>query len=627
MSFDFLYFFACKTHCMKFIAALVLAFPAFTFAQSPLELNQKKSFSVSQDQVKSFSLKLEKGKSYQITVEQKGIDVELRLKNKAGTEVAYRDSPNGKYGPEIIDISVQNNTDFLLAVQALKDENNSSKGKCSASVTETVVPDENTVISQSLSPAQMKEDLQVFRNIREKANSGFYRYRTHAQIDSLFDWAFSQIRQPLPINEFHKIILTLTDFEGSNHNNTRLPNHPSMYITKKNGYFPFHFKKVANKMLVNYEGGEIPLGSEILSINGVPIEKLKKQFSKYYTTDGYNETANDKACIENSYGWIFPFEMGNFDTFNIIYRAPYSEETQKISLPGIDRQKNSLRYMNRYSAKSDSLLDFDFQEKYSFKRISPETALLNFRIFTMAPNAEDPDFTLLSNYLDSLFLSFKFNETRNLIIDIRNNPGGNDPTYEKVFTYLTDHPFRENSEAYIIFNKLPYPQYYKWNSGDKSNQKKELAELNEYLQTTFPVRKSSESKFYQDQQFNPVYYPDSNRFQGNIYLLINENVGSAASHFASLVRGHSNATIVGVETSGGYYGHNGHFPVEYILPNSKIITRFSIVHVTQDAPNKSSQPAGRGIIPDHEVYLSFEDFIHQEDSQMKYVLHLISQGK
>ena len=104
-------------------------------------------------------------------------------------------------------------------------------------------------------------------------------------------------------------------------------------------------------------------------------------------------------------------------------------------------------------------------------------------------------------------------------------------------------------------------------------------------------------------------------------------MGSAASHFASLVRGHSNATIIGAETSGGYYGHNGHFPVEYTLPNSKITTRFSIVHVTQDAPNKTSQPVGRGIIPDHVVYPSFEDFMHHEDTQMKYVLNLISQGK
>lgn len=614
---------------MKLIAVPLLALPVLVIAQkaSSLAVNQQKSFSVSQGEVKIFGLKLEKGKNYQIVVEQKGIDVELRLKNPTGTEIAYQDSPNGKYGPEIIDISIQNNTEFVLSVTPLKEAANAKEGKCSVSVKETVSPDQNTVITQSLSHAQMKADLQVFRNIREKANSGFYRYRTPAQIDSIFNWASLQIQKPLSINEFHKIIMTLTDFEGSNHNNTRLPHPASMYVSKETGYFPFHFKKIANQMIVNYEGAEIPLGSQILSINGISADSLRQRFSKYYTTDGYNETANDKACIENSYGWIFPFEMGNFEKFDITYKTPYSDEVQKISLPSVNRQTSSSRYLNRHSAQLDSLTHFDFQEKYSFKRISPQTALLNFRIFTMASNAEDPEFGTFSNYLDSLFLSFKLNKIQNLIIDIRNNPGGNDPTYEKVFTYLTDHPFRENSEAYIIFNKLPYPNYYKWNSTDKSNQKRELAELNDYLQTTFSVHNNGDNKFYQDQQFNPVYHPDSNRFSGNIYLLINEDVGSAASHFASLVRGHSNATIVGVETSGGYYGHNGHFPVEYVLPNSKITTRFSIVHVTQDAPNKTSQPIGRGIIPDHQVYQSFDDFMHNEDTQLKYVLKLIENSK
>ncbi len=619
-----LYFFLCgKIHVVKFILPFLLALPLAGFAQknSLLPINKKKSFGVSQNEAKTFALHFERGKTYQIVVEQKGIDVELRLKNPEGTEAAYMDSPNGKYGPEILEVSIQNNTDFILSVQALKDENNSKKGTCTVLVTESV-PAEG-LITILLDTDQMKEDLDAFRNIREKANSGFYRYRTKAQIDSIFSWAYSEIEQPRSMNEFHKIIMTLTDFEGSNHNTTKLPHHPSSYIPKDSGYFSFFLKSIDKHMIVNYEGGEIPLGSQILSINGVSDTHLKKRFSKYCTTDGYNQTAKIKASTENCFGWVYPFEYGTAEQFDITYKKPFSGSVESITLKSLSRQENAVRYAKRYSAKLDSLTDFNFQDKYSFKRISPKTALLNFRIFTMAGNSEDPDFAVFSNYLDSLFKGFKSDGTKNLIIDIRNNPGGNDPTYEKVFTYLTDHSFRENTEAYILFNKLPYPQYYKWNSSDKSNQKKELNDLNDYLQTIFPVQKKGENKFYQDQQFNPTYYPDSNRFQGNIYLVINEDVGSAASHFASLVRGHSNAVIVGVETSGGYYGHNGHFPVEYVLPNSKIITRFSIVHVTQDAPNKESQPTGRGIIPDHEVYQSFKDFMQNEDTQLKYVLKLI----
>lgn len=90
-------------------------------------------------------------------------------------------------------------------------------------------------------------------------------------------------------------------------------------------------------MLVNYEGGEILFGFEILIINGVFVVQLKEYFFKYYIIDGYNKIVNDKVCIENSYGWIFLFEMGNFDIFNIICKIFFFDEIYIIYFLGIDR--------------------------------------------------------------------------------------------------------------------------------------------------------------------------------------------------------------------------------------------------------------------------------------------------
>ena len=135
-------------------------------------------------------------------------------------------------------------------------------------------------------------------------------------------------------------------------------------------------------------------------------------------------------------------------------------------------------------------------------------------------------------------------------------------------------------------------------------------------------------KNLQAQKHNPVYHPKNPAYNGNVYLLIDERVASAASHFASLLKGYArNATIVGVETCGGYYVHNGHIPLVYQLPNSKIKTKFSIVHVVQDAPVKPDQPVGRGIIPDYEVWQSFDDFMNNRDTQMEFVKKLIAGDK
>jgi C-terminal processing protease CtpA/Prc len=143
-----------------------------------------------------------------------------------------------------------------------------------------------------------------------------------------------------------------------------------------------------------------------------------------------------------------------------------------------------------------------------------------------------------------------------------------------------------------------------------------------FLKDRFP--EFSDGISLQNQKYNPIYYPKLPTFNGKLYLLINENVASAASHFASLVKAYvKEPTIVGVETVGGYYVHNGHTPLVYELPNSKIKTKFSIVHVKQDAPIKSNQPDGRGIIPDHEVWPNIDDFIKHKDTQLEFVLKLI----
>src|SRR5688572_27742896 len=80
--------------------------------------------------------------------------------------------------------------------------------------------DSMTVYNRRLSPHEMKQDLDLFLDIRKKANSGLYRYRTQKQIDSIYKWAYREIRKPLPALAFYRIMLQLTDFEGSCHNYT-----------------------------------------------------------------------------------------------------------------------------------------------------------------------------------------------------------------------------------------------------------------------------------------------------------------------------------------------------------------------------------------------------------------------
>jgi len=473
-------------------------------------------------------------------------------------------------------------------------------------------------------PAQkLKQDLSIFREIRQKANSGVYKYRTKKQIDSIYTWAFSQLQEPKELLDFYKIILKITDFEGSLHNDTTLPDEFENQYSSGKVFFPYPVKLINSKIVVNFKNNEIPLGSQIYSINGIDSDKIIQSFYKYYTTDGFN-LSGKSIGINSSFGKYFRMEYGPQEHFSIVYSLP--NETQKLSksISSVTNETRKENFKNRYSLPFDSLQYQRAKNKYSFKVLSPSTALLSIHTFLIGMHAKDKEHLAYKKYLDSCFQFLsQHHDIKNVIVDIRNNGGGTDPNDIITYSYLTQKPYRENSAAYVNFQKIPFPNYFVY---EETEPKKQVEERNDFeadLKEEFPAFKGTQ--YPQDTKFNLLVQPDKNSFKGQIYLLISPRIASAGSLFASLVAGNTNAIIIGEETMGGYYGHNGHTTVEYELPNTKIKTQFSIVNLDQDVPKKPNQIFGRGIIPDHHVEQTFDDFMQNKDTQFDYTLALIKE--
>ncbi|SHH22054.1 S41 family peptidase [Flavobacterium defluvii] len=475
--------------------------------------------------------------------------------------------------------------------------------------------------NEKLSVEKLQQDLFVFKEIREKANSGIYKYRTKPQIDSIYSWAFSQIKQPKTLLDFYKIILKITDFEGSLHNDTTLPDDFQTKYSSGNVFFPYPVKLIENKLVINFQNSEIPLGSQILSINKIETYKLLKDFEKYYTTDGYNITGKSIG-IGSSFAKYFEMEYGPQNKFTIEYFLPNKTKKLKKTIAAVSNEIRKQNFKNRHSLSLDSLQYSRAKNKYSFRIISKNTALLSVHTFVIGRNAKDKEHLVYKKYLDSCFdyLS-KNNEIKNLIVDVRNNGGGTDPNDIVTFSYLAQKPYRENAFAYVNFQEIPFAEYLVYEETELQKKQEEKKDFEDELKEEFP--KQEKGKYIQDEKFNQLLQPDKNNFKGQVYLLISPRIASAGSLFASLVTGNTNAIVIGEETMGGYFGHNGHTPIEYELPNTKIKTQFSIVNLEQDVPKKTNQIFGRGIIPDHEVKQTFEDFMQNRDIQMEYTLKLI----
>ena len=439
----------------------------------------------------------------------------------------------------------------------------------------------------------------------------------------MYSWAYKEIKNLSTYREFYNLICKLTDFEGSVHNETSIANKTWQNLrNEKTGYFPFPIKWIEGKWVVNFENEEIPLGSEIITINGIPISEIIANLYKYYTTDGENVTGK-KIGIRKHFTRYFRLHYGLKGQFIVSYKMHNAEQIEIKTISGVSHNDYYKNFQNRFSKPFDQIYYADLAEnqKYDFEKLNSLTAKLTIYSFNMG-DEKSKEHSEYIKFLDSVFIQIGKDNIKNLIVDIRQNGGGTDPNDLVTYSYLTQRNFQENKKAWISFRKIPLLKYYNIKI-PRIIRPVFVGEFNKEFQEIFPVEDNSQ--FFQNETSNDhkIWTPNPNAFTGKIYLLVCPAVASAESLFASMVAGNVNTITVGEETMGGYYGHNGHTPMEYKLPKSKIVTQFSVVNLEQDVPKKDNQIKNRGIIPDYYVVQTYTDYLKQADTQLNFVSDLI----
>jgi len=255
-------------------------------------------------------------------------------------------------------------------------------------------------------------------------------------------------------------------------------------------------------------------------------------------------------------------------------------------------------------------------EIYYSKLLDDSTAILCVNSFAIGGNEEDPEHQEYARFLDSTFSQLKRKAIKHLVVDVRFNSGGTAPNDIETVSYLIDKPLQDVTQAFILKDKIPFTSKL-----DLPWYQKPIVNIWVKKLARERTVEGKHGYFYYD-EFELIK-PKPDAFQGQVYLLVGPVTASAASLFAAMVAGNTDAVIIGEETLGGYYGHNGIMPITYVLPKSKIKFNFSTVNLDQNVRVKNNQPKGSGIIPDHEVLQTHQDFLNNEDTVMKYTLDLI----
>lgn len=592
-----------KNRILLILLLFTLIFSCEKNKKNTIYVGEKtKEFTISKSDSISYNFNLEKDKFYSITVMQKGIDVEIFLKNKKGEVLEEKDSPNGNNGPEQIYYYCENTNDYVLQIIPFNDDDNDKRGSYDIEVVEI-----SKKTTFKLSKTEYLKDFQIFKEIFEKANSGLYKYHSKHQIDSAFTSNLNRINDNITYRDFYNLIWNIIDYTGSCHNSLDFPEKLEILLNRKPIYFPIPLKYIQGKLYSNFQYKDIPAGTEILSVNGIDAKSFSEKVGHYNSTDGFNKTGKFTFIETALLPTYIYYMLGEQDAFNVEFLIQNKKKNIKIN--SVTLEQFYVNYSNRFSKDYENRNSQD----YSFRKIdSINAGILTVNTFAIGDTDTD-EFQKYNQFLDSTFTMLNNTNVKSLIVDVRKNGGGNDPCDLLLYSYLTKREFRENKSAFISSLKIPFEEYYV--DGDQD-------ELNEELKEEFTI--SKDEKHYQNSRFNEIWEPKQNAYKGQIYVLISPYVASAGSLFASMTKSDSETILIGEETLGGYYGHTGHTPLTYKLPNSKLLLTFSIVDLEQDVQKLPDEKFGDGIRPDYKVIQSYSDYMNNQDTQLKFIIDKIT---
>ena len=471
----------------------------------------------------------------------------------------------------------------------------------SCSVSKNYNPD------KKYSKEALQQDYTLLRNILQKKHPTLYWYTSKDSMNYYFDRGYKSITDSMTELQFGwQILAPLTANIHCGHTSFSMSKGWEHFIKNKTiPSLPLFLKVWKDTMMVignmNHKNRLIQNGSFISSINGMKNADLLNYMFHFLVEDGYSENVNYIRLSVD-----FPYFHRNIFGLYKKYQVDYTDSNgiEKKTLipyyaPEVDtvkKQKKEKKIYERNRTRQERLQDIRSLQYDSL------FALMTVNSFSKGH---------LKIFFRRSFREMRKNKTKNLVIDIRANGGGDIIKSVFLTKYLRDKSFKVADTAYAISNTLkPYTKHI---SGGFFNN----------IGLFFVTHKEKDGKYHFGYWQRHRFYPKrKNHFDGNIFVLTNGFTFSASSLFCNAIKGQKNVKLVGEETGGGWYGNSGIMIPNITLPNTKLRVRLPFFKLVQydHIPVK-----GTGVIPDVYVGPNWRDILKGRDSKIDKVKEMIEE--
>lgn len=401
-------------------------------------------------------------------------------------------------------------------------------------------------------PAALSEDFGQFRSIIEKRTAGLYADRD--MLREMLDHAETQIKAPMTELEFYRLLAPIAAGLKCGHSFLSVSSATERFMKEQGKFFPLEVRIIDGRLFVISDpySREAAPGSEILSINQEPVQRIIEKITGNMPTDG-SDRGRPRYDAERWFASMYYAYIDNPDYYALELLDPEEGKPNGLRLPAV---------RDRALAKTSI-------------GIVHETADTPYRLvsgkdYAMAviPTFAYSDMKKYGGDLEDFFRKIRSENTPLLIVDLRGNYGGSTKPTIELFRYLIDRP-------------LPFY--------------------------------AEDNPFYLSRWKKPVE-PSPWRYEGRLYILMDEAGFSMNSFLLSLLKYHRIGHLYGTRSSGGYMCSDA--SMNAVLKNTGLRFRFSTGVFRVEVEGLE---AGMGIDPDVTVRWEISDYITGRDPVLEAV--------
>jgi hypothetical protein len=454
---------------------------------------------------------------------------------------------------------------------------------------------------ERFSSDDLKEDLRIARAALEEGDPGLYRFTAKRPLDVSFASAEASLGREMTELQFFPVLAQAIAKAGDGHAQLRISEGLAQQLATARLTLPLNVRIIKGRPYVISDLSGLNAadpGAEILAVNDVPAANVVRLIESTLSEDSARPSSRDRDASG------LGFTQGLVRTVSLI--APYAV---RFSVQG----KQLLRTY-------DGITESEFVERVKASRTPGAATGLTFHengvaIIRIAHWDSDDTTDGISAQLPRWFQQLSDRKATSLIIDVRNNGGGEETIATELLSYLVAAPFRYYDCAVlngITFGFLRYVQ-------DDGTPYAKL--LPQYARPAGAHCRHLGSYELTNRPNLGLQQPRSPHFTGQIYLLVNAGSFSTSAEFAATLRTFTRAVIVGQETSGNYYGDNSGITIPIVLPHSRLVLQVPTVAyylaVRKDLPPRS------GVIPDVAVALSVREILLDRDAELAATMNLV----